>query len=98
MQRLIMTEITKEEVLKIAKMTKLVIEQDELESTVKQLQDVLGYAIRVQDIAKDVDIPSNKNINSDREDVVVTSHAQQILQQAPDQQDNYFVVPKILDN
>lgn len=93
-----MNKITKEEALKIATLTKLTIEQDEIDSIVTQLQDVLSYAQRVQDIAKDVDIPSYKNINHDREDMVVNFDVQKILSQAPDCQDNYFVVPKILDN
>ena len=91
-----MDKITKDEALKIASFTKLTIQEDEIDSIVKQLQDVLAYAERVQDIAKDIDIPSNKNINRQRPDVVLSFDSQQILQQAPDAQDDYFVVPKIL--
>jgi aspartyl-tRNA(Asn)/glutamyl-tRNA(Gln) amidotransferase subunit C len=91
-----MDKITKNEALKIASFTKLTIQEDEIDSIVKQLQDVLAYAERVQDIAKDIDIPSHKNINRQRPDVVISFDEQQILQQAPDAQDNYFVVPKIL--
>jgi len=91
-----MDKITKDEALKIASFTKLTIQDHEIDSIVQQLQDVLAYAERVQDIAKDIDIPSNKNINRQREDVVSSFEAQQILQQAPDAQDDYFVVPKIL--
>ena len=39
---------------------------------------------------------SNKNINHSREDVVVPFDSRKILDQAPDEQDNYFVVPKII--
>ncbi|MGZ6250962.1 MAG: Asp-tRNA(Asn)/Glu-tRNA(Gln) amidotransferase subunit GatC [Candidatus Chromulinivorax sp.] len=88
--------ITKDEALKIASMTKLIIQDDELDSIVKQLQDMLDYAARVQDMAKDIDIATTKNINRQRLDKVVQFDAQTILEQAPDAQDNYFVVPKIL--
>lgn len=91
-----MDKITKEEALKIASFTKLTIADDEIESIVKQLQDVLAYALRVQDIAKDVDIPSHKNVNRQRPDVIVSFDSQKILAQAPQEQDDYFVVPKIL--
>lgn len=91
-----MDTITKDEALKIASFTKLTINEDEIDSIVKQLQDVLAYAQRVQDIAKDVDIPSYKNINRQRADVVISYDSQKILEQAPQEQDNYFVVPKIL--
>ncbi len=91
-----MDKITKDEALKIASFTKLTIQDDEIEAIVKQLQDVLAYAERVQDIAKDIDIPTHKNVNRQREDAVQSFDSEKILQQAPEEQDNYFVVPKIL--
>lgn len=93
-----MTKITKEEVLAIAEMTKLSIAANELDEVVKQVQDVLAYASRVQELSKDVAIESNKNVNHNRQDVPVQFDAAQILQRAPQEQDGYFVVPKILDN
>jgi aspartyl/glutamyl-tRNA(Asn/Gln) amidotransferase C subunit len=91
-----MDKITKNEALKIASFTKLTINDNEIDAVVQRLQDVLEYAIRVQDMAKDVDIPSSKNINRQREDIAVFFDSQKILEQAPESQDNYFVVPKIL--
>jgi aspartyl-tRNA(Asn)/glutamyl-tRNA(Gln) amidotransferase subunit C len=91
-----MDKITKEEALKIASFTKLTIADNEIDSIVEQLQNVLAYAARVQDMAKDLDIPTTKNINRQREDVIVSFDSKKILDQAPDAQDNYFVVPKIL--
>jgi len=91
-----MDKITKDEALKIASFTKLTINDDEIDSIVKQLQDVLAYAERVQEIAKDIDIPSYKNRNRQRQDMVISCDSQKILEQAPQEQDNYFVVPKIL--
>jgi aspartyl-tRNA(Asn)/glutamyl-tRNA(Gln) amidotransferase subunit C len=91
-----MDKITKDEALKIAGFTKLTIADDEIDAIVNQLQDVLAYAARVQDMAKDLDMPTTKNINRQREDVVISFDSQEILDQAPQAQDNYFVVPKIL--
>lgn len=92
-----MDKITKNEALKIAAFTKLTINDNEIDSIVQRLQDVLEYAERVQDMAKDVDIPSSKNVNRQRQDIVVSFDSKKILDQAPDSQDNYFVVPKILE-
>ena len=92
-----MSKISKEDVKNIAAMTKLSIKESELDSIQKQLADVLEYAERVQQIAKDIDIPSNKNINHDREDSIIPSETADILAQAPQEEDNYFVVPKIVD-
>lgn len=92
-----MDKITKDEALKIASFTKLTINDNEIDAVVQRLQDVLEYAVRVQDMAKDVDIPSSKNVNRQREDIVNSFDSQKILQQAPESQDNYFVVPKIIE-
>lgn len=92
-----MDKITKDEALKIASFTKLTINDNEIDAVVQRLQDVLEYAVRVQDMARDVDIPSSKNVNRQREDMVNSFDSQTILQQAPESQDNYFVVPKIIE-
>ena len=85
-----MDKITKEEALKIASFTKLTIADNEIDSIVEQLQNVLAYAARVQDMAKDLDIPTTKNINRKREDVIVSFDSKKILDKAPDAQDNYL--------
>lgn len=92
-----MNKISKEDVKNIAIITRLHIEEHDLEAVRKQLEDVLTYAQCVQQLAKDIDIPSNKNINHDREDSVIVSTPKIILEQAPQEEDNYFVVPKIVD-
>ena len=91
-----MTKMTKEEVLKMAKLSKLEIHESEIESMVSHLEDVLSYAARVKEISGDAEVPSNKNVNVFREDVVVSSDSSVILNQAPSGEDNFFVVPKIL--
>lgn len=93
-----MSKISIEDVKNIAELTRVRIEESELESVRKQLEDVLTYAERVQQIAKDIEVPSNKNINHDREDSVRSGRVQDILAQAPAEDDNYFVVPKIVDS
>jgi aspartyl-tRNA(Asn)/glutamyl-tRNA(Gln) amidotransferase subunit C len=93
-----MTKITREEVLKIAKLSKIEIKESEIDPMIKHLQDVLTYAAGVKEISEDVEVPSNKNVNVLREDVCVKTDPEPILSQAPDGDDNFFVVPKILDN
>lgn len=94
-----MAQVTKEEIKKIAEMTKVSFSDQELDGIMQQFNDVISYAERVVQIAQqNVDIPSVKNVNSDRPDVVIPTDSATILAQAPDAQDNYFVVPKFLDN
>lgn len=93
-----MAKITREEVLKLAELSKIEIKENEIDSIMKQLQDVLSYAQCVKEIAADIEIFSNKNVNVFREDVIQRTDSKEILAQAPETQDNFFIVPKILEN
>lgn len=92
-----MTKISIDEIKKLAAMTKLHIAEDELDGIRQRLEDVLDYAQRVQLIAKEIQIPSQKNVNHDRTDTVIQGSVEDILGQAPAQEDNYFVVPQIIN-
>lgn len=92
-------KISREEVIKIANISKIALKESEIEPLVKQLEDVLSYAQCVKKVADElVDQPSNKNVNFLREDVIVRTNAQAVLGQAPEREGDFFVVPKILDN
>lgn len=93
-----MDKISREELLEIAAKTKLEIAESDIEEIREQLSAVLDYAVSVQEIAKEVTILSNKNINHNRADSEAGYDSEKILKQAPQSEDNYFVVPKILDN
>ena len=93
-----MTKISREEVKKIAQISALEIHEDEIEPMMKQLEEVLSYAECVQEIAAEIEEPSNKNINVFREDVVIKTDSEAILERAPEREDNFFVVPSILED
>jgi aspartyl/glutamyl-tRNA(Asn/Gln) amidotransferase C subunit len=93
-----MTKISKEEILKLSAMSNIEIMSDEIEPLARQLEDVLTYALRVQDIAADVQEPLMKNSNIFREDVVMETDARLVLSQAPVQEQDFFVVPVVLEN
>ena len=93
-----MTKVSKEEVKKIAQMSALEIHDDEIVSMIKQLEEVLTYAECVQEIAAEIEEPSDKNINIFREDVVIKTDSEAILERAPEREDNFFVVPSILED
>lgn len=93
-----MIKISREEVLKLADLSKIELTNEEVELVVNSLQDILTYAAKVQEIAADVQIPSSQNVNVFREDIIERTNPEPLLEQAPDRQDNLFVVPKILEN
>ncbi|MDP3889262.1 MAG: Asp-tRNA(Asn)/Glu-tRNA(Gln) amidotransferase subunit GatC [bacterium] len=93
-----MIKITREEVLKLARACQLDIHENEIQSIIDQLEQMLSYAVRVKEIAADAQEPSVRNINVFREDVVVSTNPEIILDKAPEREGNYFVVPIILEN
>jgi aspartyl/glutamyl-tRNA(Asn/Gln) amidotransferase C subunit len=93
-----MDKITREELLEIAEKTKIAIAESDIEAIRDQVSACLAYAVSVQKIAKEATVLSNKNSNHDRADVEIDYDSQKILAQSPQHEDNYFVVPKILDN
>lgn len=92
-----MALITKEEILKIARMSHIELTEQEIEKMQSHVEAVLSYAARVQDIAKDVDVPVLKNSNVEREDVVIACNPEPIRDQAPEREGDYFVVPVIIE-
>ena len=91
-------KIDREEVLKIARISRISVDETEIDSLISQLQAVLSYAERVTQVADEVEIPSNSNVNFFREDVAVASDPQALLERAPEHEENYIVVPKILSS
>ncbi len=92
-----MVKITREEVLKLAEISKIYLHENEIDLVVEQLKSVLGYAAKVSDIAGDIQIQSVKNVNIYRDDIALHTDPQPILAQAPEHEDDYFVVLPILE-
>jgi len=93
-----MAKISREEVLKIARMSHLELHEDEIPALIKQLDDVLSYAERVKEVTAHVEEPSSRNVNVFREDVATPSNAESILAQAPEREGSYVIVPTILEH
>lgn len=91
--------ITKEEVLKIAEISRLTLDKDEVDKVLKQLEDVLGYAQRVKNLANQANTyDAYKNINIMRDDKVRFLDPEIVLACAPEKEEHFFVVPRILDS
>ncbi len=92
-----MVKITREDLLKLAKISAMSITEDEIPPLVEKLEAVLGYASYLQEIAaqqKGAAMP--KNINVMREDVVIPTPSEPLLALAPSREENFYVVPIIL--
>lgn len=93
-----MKKISRDEIIKLAQMSAIDIHEDEIQPLIEQVGSVLSYAQRVKEVARTVEVPSNKNMNVFREDVVVKTDYRPLMAQAPQEEGNYFVVPTILDH
>lgn len=93
-----MALISKEEVLKIAHMSRISIREEEIEPLIKHLEAVLAYAARVSEVAETVQGSLPHNVNVFREDIAIPFDAQKIKAQGPDVESDYFVVPAILEH
>lgn len=91
-----MTNITREELLYLAAMSKIELSEEEILILQNQLKDLISYAECVADCAEQVQ-KSTKLVNVWREDNIKESKPEEILSLAPQRDDNYFVVPKVLD-
>lgn len=90
--------MTSREIESLAKMSRIKIKPDEIEKLANQIADVLTYASSLQEIAKTAVLVRDETAprNVMRADVAIPFDAQILLQQAPEREGDYFVVPKII--
>ena len=92
-----MAKITREELLKIARLSHLAISEDEITALLSDIDNVLTYAARVGEVKVDVE-ESTPLSNVFRDDVVIPTDPQLLLSRAPERVHDYYVVPMILES
>ena len=96
-----MTRITKEEVKKVAHLARLELNENEIKNHAEQLEKILGYIRQLEKIDTE-DIPCTTRaievINIFRKDEMKNSDcAEELLELGPSREDEYFKVPKIIN-
>jgi aspartyl-tRNA(Asn)/glutamyl-tRNA(Gln) amidotransferase subunit C len=96
-----MATISREEVAHLARLARLAVTDDELDTFAGQLDVILQAVAQVGEVAA-VDVPPTSHsvplTNVYRDDVVVPGLTrEEALSGAPDAEDNRFRVPRILD-
>ena len=93
-------KISKEEILHIAKLANLKLNEEEIPEYIKNLQDILNFAniVNKADVEElDTTIGVMDKFNVFRKDEVkVFEDNKALLQNAPEQKDNMFKIPKVL--
>ena len=96
-----MTKITKEEVKKVAHLARLELNENEINNHAKQLEKILEYIKQLEKIDTE-DVPCTTRaievINVFRKDEQKISEcSQELLELGPSREDQYYRVPKIID-
>lgn len=93
-------KISKEEILHIANLADLELEENEIEKYMLHLQDILNFANIVNNAPVenlDITIGANEKKNVFRKDEIkVFEDNETLLQNAPSKEQNMFKIPKVL--
>jgi len=95
-----MTKISSSDVRKVAQLARLELPDDQIEMYTEQLEDILSYVDHLQEIDTQNVPPTTRAVevvNAMREDSVdVKCSREDILNQAPHREGDFFRVPRIL--
>ena len=94
-------QVSKEEILHIANLANLNLNEDEIETYLLHLQDILNFANIVNNAPVenlDITIGANEAKNVFRKDEVkVFKDNEALLQNAPEKEQNMFKIPKVIN-
>lgn len=94
-------KVSKEEILHIAKLADLILNDDEVETYLEHLQDILEFANTVNNApvdGLDITIGANETKNVFRKDEIkVFEDRDALLQNAPEKEQNMFKIPKVIN-
>ena len=95
-----MTKISSSDVRKVAQLARLELPEDQIKTYTEQLEEILSYVDQLQDIDTKNIPPTTRAVevvNAMRDDLVeINSSREDILNQAPQREGDFFRVPKIL--
>ena len=94
-------KVSKEEILHIANLAQLTLEEDEIEKYILHLQDILNFANIVNNApvdGLDITIGANEAKNIFRKDEIKKfEDVDSLLENAPTQDQHMFKLPKVLN-
>lgn len=94
-------KVTRDDVENVAWLSRLSISEADMDKNIKELSDFLEYVDKLKDVDTENVVPTAHVLplkNVFREDVVKPSLDRTLaLSNAPDQEDGYFRVPKIIE-
>ena len=95
-------KISKDDVVKVAELARLEFKNDEVERFTEQLGNILEYIEKLNELDTDKVEPTSHVLGIStplREDKVVkTLTIEEVLQNAPEAEDDFFVVPQVIED
>jgi aspartyl-tRNA(Asn)/glutamyl-tRNA(Gln) amidotransferase subunit C len=92
-----MALLSKEELLNIAHLSSLKLDEAEVDTLINEISTILSYVEQIQSADILRELAQSRPVNVMREDVAVKKESSVLLDLAPVRDGNYFVVPSILD-
>lgn len=93
--------VTKDDVRKVARLSRIAVAEDKLEPLAKELTDIMGWIEQLNEVDIDGVEPMTSVVAATlpmREDVVTDGGIQdQVLANAPKSDEGFFVVPKSVE-
>ena len=94
-------EFDKKNLLKLGKLARISIKDDKLDSLGEDLNSILKFVDQLQEIKTDQVDPTSNSLEQkllSREDIVKKiNDAEDVLENAPEQEMNFYVVPKVIE-
>ena len=94
-------EFDKKNLLKLGKLARISIKNDKLDSLGEDLNSILKFVDQLQEIKTDQVDPTSNSLEQkllSREDIVEKiNEAEDVLENAPEQEMNFYVVPKVIE-
>ena len=94
-------EFDKKSLLKLGKLARISISDDKLNNLSKDLNSILEFVDQLKEIKTDQVDPTSNSLNQKlevRDDKVDTKNsAEDILEDAPEKEMDFFVVPKVIE-
>ena len=93
-------ELSKEDVIKIAILSKLEFNDDEIENFRSDLSEILNYMNELNELDTEGISPLFNVLDLDdvtrKDDVTDSLKQEEVLKNAPDKDENFIIVPKII--
>lgn len=94
-------EVTREELLHIAKLANLTINDNEIDKYLLNLTDILNFAnivntAKVDDLKETIGTNTNYNVFR-KDEIIEFKDKEALLENAPDKEQNMFKIPKVIN-